>query len=99
MEPQEFIQHCRKELRAYFENTKKGDSDDVMKSRTEGLFQACRLLGILTSEEVRDIYEEEHILVFGETIQRRNERKEHMSQLKASSPDDYFNIPAIERKR
>ncbi|MEW9797083.1 hypothetical protein [Alteromonas sp. CYL-A6] len=99
MEPREFILHCRNELRTCFENTKRGDSDDVRKNRTEGLFQACRLLGILTSDEVRDIYEEEHIHVFGETIQRRKERKEYMAKLKASSPDDYFDIPAIERRQ
>lgn len=99
MEPQDFIEHCRYELKTCFENTKRGDSDEVKKNRTEGLFQACRLLGILTSEEVHNIYEEEHILVFGETIERRKERRDYMSKMKASSPEDYYDIPAIERKR
>jgi hypothetical protein len=37
--------------------------------------------------------------VFGETIERRKERRDYMSKMKASSPEDYYDIPAIERKR
>lgn len=66
--------------------------------KTEGLLQAARLLGVMDSDEVNQLIDNEHINVFGETVHQRKERKKSLAELKEVSPDDYFSIPAIERR-
>ena len=63
------------------------------------MFQAARLLGVMTSAEIKETYEQVHQDVFGESIEARRARKSLLSKMKTESPDDYFDIPAIERKR
>lgn len=99
MTPEEYIEYCTKELNSILSKTKSGTPDLVQKYRAEGLFQAAKLLGILTNAEVHDIFEEEHFRVFGESIIERQHRKDELNKIKETAPDVYFDIPAIERKR
>lgn len=98
MNREEYIEYCRDELVTSFENTLSGKPDDKQKHRTEGLLQAARLLGVMDSDEVTQLIEREHFNVFGETVQERKKRKKSLAELKEVSPDDYFSIPAIERR-
>ena len=98
MKNDEFIDYCRAELLKAFENTKARNPDDKHKFRTEGLLQAAKLLGIMSSTEINDLFSSEHIKVFGESVEQRRARKLSLTELKENSPDVYFQIPAIERK-
>lgn len=98
MNREEYIEYCRQELVTSFKNTHSGKRDDKQKHRTEGLLQAARLLGVIDSDDVNQLIEDEHFNVFGETVQERKERKKSLAELKEVSPDDYFSIPAIERR-
>ncbi|AWL11146.1 hypothetical protein HMF8227_00650 [Saliniradius amylolyticus] len=42
--------------------------------------------------------EQEHQRVFDETVSERRARNRKLAEIKATSPDKYFDIPAIERK-
>lgn len=95
----DFIEYCRTELITSFTNTKNSKQDDKQKHRTEGLLHAARLLEIIDKDALNKLIEREHINVFGETVESRKARKQSLDELKASSPDDYFAIPAITRKQ
>jgi hypothetical protein len=41
--------------------------------------------------------EQEHIKIFGESIDTRKARKSQLADLKENSPDKYFDIPTIHR--
>lgn len=99
MDNKTFIAHCKDELRKVYINTKNGCSDEQQKYRTEGLFQAARLMKIVNLDEISKIYESLHQEVFGESIESRKKRKSELSKLKENSPDEYFEMPAIVRKR
>lgn len=98
MEDIEFVEFCRKELAKSFKNARAGKKDDKHRYRTEGLMQAARLLGLISKHELEAMMEEEHISVFGETIESRTKRKVVLKSLKEQNPDEYYEIPAIDRK-
>ncbi|MDP5029585.1 MAG: hypothetical protein NWQ54_05865 [Paraglaciecola sp.] len=98
MEHRAFIDYCRAELTKTFENIKQSKANNQHKFRTEGLLQAAKLLNILTPCEISKMIEDEHLSVFGESVQQRQARKSSLAELKEKSPDAYFEIPAIERK-
>jgi hypothetical protein len=47
MNNQEYASYCYSQLVQMFSNTHKGQKDDKLKFRTEGLLQAGKLLGFL----------------------------------------------------
>lgn len=98
MTNEKYIGYPQSELTKSFENTKAGKTDNKQKFRTEGLMHAARLLGVLSSDEVQAMMEQVHVSVFEESIADRATRKASLTQLKETSPDDYFDIPAIRRK-
>ena len=56
-------------------------------------------LGVISREEASEMIEQMHLEVFGESISQRAERKKSLHELKELSPDEYFDIPAIERRK
>ncbi len=98
MNKNEFLDYCKNQLHISFATIKRGKTDDKQKHRTEGLLQAAKLLRFIDQSSLDLLVEEEHHKVFGETVQQRKDRKKALSDLKENSPDDYFSIPAIERR-
>lgn len=99
MDKPTFRNYCAEQMRQVYQATNNGKPDLKLKHRTEGLLLAAELLEIINRDEALQIIEYEHMKVFGETIAQRQTRKKQMTDLKSTSPDAYFNIPAIERKR
>ncbi|MFT6268894.1 MAG: hypothetical protein ACJAVV_001709 [Alphaproteobacteria bacterium] len=95
----QFIDYCRSELLKSLHNTKSSKPDDKQKYRTEGLLHAVRMLEFMSVEEVSEMIENEHQNVFGESVDKRQARKSKLAKVKDMSLDDYFDIPAIERKQ
>lgn len=98
MDCDQFIEFCRMELQKSYRNTKSGNKHDQQKHRTEGLLHAAVLMKCISKEEVQDMLEIEHQRIFGQSISERKMKSSKLAQLKKDSPDDYFDIPAIERK-
>jgi hypothetical protein len=99
MDKTEFCEYCQSELVKTLQGAKAGKLDQDHKSRTEGLLHAARLLGLMTSEEIASLIEKEHFAIFNETVSDRKAKKEKLAKLKELSPDEYFDIPAVQRKR
>ncbi|MFT4937417.1 MAG: hypothetical protein ACI88A_000432 [Paraglaciecola sp.] len=99
MDKNTFRHYCAEQLQLVYQATKDGKPNIPLKHRTEGLLLAAELLDIINREAAMDLLEDEHMKVFGESISQRQQRKQALSELKSSSPDDYFEIPAIERRR
>jgi hypothetical protein len=98
MNSEQFIEFCRIELQKSYRNTKSGNKNDQQKHRTEGLLHGAVLMGCISKKEVQDMLEIEHQNTFGQSISERKLKSSKLAQLKKDSPDDYFEIPAIERK-
>lgn len=99
MDREDFVEYCSEQLKRVFSSTKNGKPDIKLKHRTEGLMQAGELLGVITREESSELIERMHYDVFCESISDRAKRKKLLTELKHSSPDEYFEIPAIERRK
>jgi hypothetical protein len=97
MTNEEFITYLESELTKSLMNTKAGKPDDKQKFRTEGLMQSAKLLKILSAEQLLEMMEQEHIKIFGESIDTRKARRSQLADLKENSPDKYFDIPTIHR--
>jgi hypothetical protein len=99
MDREDFIGYCSEQLKHLFSSTKNGKPDIRLKHRTEGLMQAGELLGAISRKESSELIEKIHYDVFGESTADRAKRKKLLTELKKSSPDEYFEIPAIERRK
>ncbi|WP_414829961.1 hypothetical protein [Alteromonas sp. H39] len=95
----EYREYLEDAIRRNLENTHAGRPDDKHKYRTEGLIHAARLLGLLSTEVIRDMIENEHQRVFGESVAERKARTTSFEKLKETSIDEYWEIPAIDRMR
>jgi hypothetical protein len=85
MNNQEYSAYCYSQLVQVFSNTHKGQKDDKLKFRTEGLLQAGKLLGFFSPDNAKELMNKAHIEVFGQTVE---ERKNHNGQVKKSLIDD-----------
>jgi hypothetical protein len=99
MEKEVFIEYCSQQLKQVFNATKEGKPDLKLKHQSEGLLRAAELLDVISRTEASKLIEKEHLAVFGITSVERAERKRMLQELKESSPDDFFDIPAIERRK
>lgn len=97
MNNQAFITYCRSQIAKSFQLTREGIKDSKQKYRAEGLLQAARLLDILSKEDIDSMMEEQHLAVFGESMTERSNRKIGLETLKHQHPDEYYEIPAIQR--
>jgi hypothetical protein len=99
MNKQEYSAYCYSQLVQVFSNTHKGQKDDKLKFRTEGLLQAGKLLGFFSPYDAKELMDKAHIAVFGQTIEERKNNKENVKKALIDDDSDFFNIPAYERRK
>jgi hypothetical protein len=99
MEKKEFIEYCAQQLSQVFTATKQGKLNLKLKHQTEGLLRAGELLDIISREQSAVIIEKTHVDVFGVTPIERAERKKSLQDIKEFSSNDFFDIPAIQRRK
>jgi hypothetical protein len=99
MEKKEFIEYCAQQLSQVFTATKQGKPNLKLKHQTEGLLRAGELLDIISREQSAVIIEKTHVDVFGVTPIERAERKKSLQDIKEFSSNDFFDIPAIQRRK
>jgi hypothetical protein len=81
MNNQEYSTYCYSQLVQVFSNTHKGQKDDKLKFRTEGLLQAGKLLGFFSPDDAKALMNTAHIEVFGQTIDERKNPKEQVKEI------------------
>lgn len=99
MQNDEFIEYCTTQLKQVFHATKQGKPNLKLKHQTEGLLRAGELLGVVSRAQAFELMERTHLEVFGVTAEQRAQRKQTLIDIKASMSDDFFDIPAIQRKQ
>ena len=99
MDKEAFIEYCSQQLNQVFTATKQGKPDLKLKHQTEGLLRAAELLDVISRTEASKLIEKEHFAVFGVTTVQRAKRKLTLLEIKESSSDEFFDIPAIERRK
>lgn len=99
MEKKAFIEYCAQQLNQVFTATKQGKPDLKLKHQTEGLLRAGELLDIVSREQAAALIEKTHVDVFGVTPLERAERKKSLQDIKDFSSNDFFDIPAIHRRK
>ena len=99
MNNEEYFAYCYNQLLQVFTNTHKGQKDDKLKYRTEGLLQAGRLLGLFSRSDAAALMDKAHLEVFGQTIEGRKNYKENVKKALVDDNCDFFNIPAYERRK
>lgn len=99
MNNQEYSVYCYSQLVQVFSNIRKGQQDEQLKCRTEGLLQAGKLLGAFSQEDAAELMDLAHIEVFKQTIEARKNHKENIKKSLVDDNSDFFNIPAYDRRR
>lgn len=99
MNNEEYSAYCYDQLLQLFTKTKKRQKDDTLRYRTEGLLQAGKLLGIFSKEDAVELMNDAHIDVFGQTVEARRNYKENVKKALVDENNDFFNIPAVERRK
>lgn len=99
MQTDEYIEYCAAQLKLVFNATKQGKPDLKLKNQTEGLLRAGELLAIVSRAQALELMEKAHLEVFGVTPEQRAQRKQTLIDIKASMSDDFFDIPAIQRRQ
>ena len=99
MNSKEYSVYCYGQLLEVFTNTHKGQKDDKLQYRTEGLLQAGKLLGLFSRADAADLMDKAHFEVFGQTIEGRKNYKENVKKALVDDNSDFFNIPAYERRK
>ena len=97
-ETTKFLEACTTQLVNLYNASKEGKNVDADKYRVQGFMNAGELLGVISKGEGQALIADLHLQVFGETIDERAKRKSKLEALKASDPDAYIEIPAIERR-
>ncbi|MGS2719597.1 hypothetical protein [Paraglaciecola aestuariivivens] len=96
---QAFIEYCQVQLQQVFQATKQGAPDLKAKHQVQGLLRAAELLGVITREQATALIEQQHFVVFGQSVQDREQRKRTLAAVKGFSASEFFDIPAIERRK
>ena len=99
MESKAFIEYCAQQLNQVFTATKQGKPNLKLKHQTEGLLRAGELLDIISREQAAVLVEKAHVDVLGVTPLERAERKKSLQDIKDFSSNDFFDIPAIQRRK
>ena len=99
MESKAFIEYCAQQLNQVFTATKQGKPNLRLKHQTEGLLRAGELLDIISREQAAVLIEKAHVDVLGVTPLERAERKKSLQDIKDFSSNDFFDIPAIQRRK
>lgn len=93
-----YIQECYRQLIAHFELVKKKKVDEAMKHRVQGFINAGEFLGLFTRDEAIKVIDDAHFKIFGITKEQRKAHKENVKSAIKNYDDNFFNIPAIERR-
>ena len=103
MESKAFIEYCAQQLNQVFTATKQGKTNPNLKlnlkHQTEELMRAGELLDIISREQAAVLIEKAHVDVLGVTPLERAERKKSLQEIKDFSSNDFFDIPAIHRRK
>jgi len=99
MNKEEYSAYCYAQLLQVFSHIHKGQKDDKLKFRTEGLLQAGKLLGLLSHLDAAELMDKAHIEVFGQSIEGRKNYKENVKKALDDDNSDLFNIPAYQRRK
>jgi hypothetical protein len=99
MNNEEYSAYCYSQLLKVFTKTHKGQKDDKLKYRTEGLLQAGKLLGLFSRIDSATLMDKAHLEVFGQTIDERKNYKENVKKALVDDNSEFFNIPAYERRK
>ena len=78
--------------------SKEGKNVDADKYQVQGFMHAGELLGVISQAQGKMLVADLHLQVFGKTIDERTNKKNKLEALKNTNPDDYVEIPAIERR-
>jgi hypothetical protein len=98
MHKQGYLLSLHKQINQLYTAVKAGEPQDKARYRIEGFLHAGRQLGLIDEQEANLLFETIHKQIFNETIEHRTKRKGKLDQLKIDNPDEYFAIPAIERR-
>ncbi len=99
MDKTAYLAHCREELLQVYRLSRQGKEDTPRWYRLEGFIHAGQTLGIISKQEARETIDAAHNDVFGYSRQARDNKQQQLDSLKASDPDKYYSLPAIERLR
>ncbi|MFT6896298.1 MAG: hypothetical protein ACJA13_000699 [Paraglaciecola sp.] len=98
MHKQTYLASLQKQVSQLYTAVKAGEPQDKAQHRIEGFLHAGRQLGVIDEHEANILFSTIHEQIFNETIEHRMKRKGKLHQLKIENPDEYFAIPAIERR-
>lgn len=94
-----YLAELKGQFAEHFTLVKNNTPDKALILRLQGYIYAGEILGILTKEDAQAIMEEQHKLVFGQSIESRKAAKQQIKNALQEGNNDYFDIPAIERKK
>lgn len=94
-----YLAELKEQFIEHFTFVKNNAPDKALIFRLQGFIYAGEVLGILTKEDAQAIMEEQHKHVFGQSIEARKNAKQQTKQALKEGNDDYFDIPAINRKK
>ena len=99
LDKQLFMQQAKNQFLQIFQKSKASQPVTVEKHRAEGFLYAGELLGLTDKNELQQLMEQAHLEVFGYAL---SERLDYQQQRKAALADEqfqYFDEPAISRRR
>lgn len=94
-----FLQQAKAQFLDIFQKSKAKTNVTVEKHRAEGFLYAGELLGLTDKTELHQLMADAHLEVFGYAL---SERLDYQQQRKAALADEqfqYFDEPAISRRR
>ncbi|HCU65882.1 MAG TPA: hypothetical protein DF774_08985 [Rheinheimera sp.] len=94
-----FLQQAKQQFLLIFQKSKARDTVTVEKHRAEGFLYAGELLGLTDKTELQQLMAEAHLEVFGYALSERLDYQQQRKTALADGQFDYFDEPAISRRR
>lgn len=96
---EQFLSTLKQQFADIFTSSKAGKDTAELRLRTQGFIYAGELLELCSRDDVTQLMEQQHQVVFGCSVGQRkpSERKRRQQALKAGDYD-YFDEPAFNRK-
>ncbi|MGJ8692111.1 MAG: hypothetical protein ACSHW0_06480 [Thalassotalea sp.] len=92
-----YLSKLEKQFYQHFTLVKKQTPDHDLKLRMQGYINAGQVLGVITSADAEAIMEQQHQVVFGESIEARKTAKQQFKNAVKTRDESFFELPAIER--
>ena len=99
MDKQIFMQQAKNQFLQIFQKSKASQPVTVEKHRAEGFLYAGELLGLTDKAELQQLMAEAHLEVFGYALSERLDYQQQRKTALADGQFDYFDEPAISRRR